>query len=86
MDFKEAIYRIESDEDRNTMMLEIKRDNEGGWQTCFEFPHHIDFTVHTYLAASGPDRRRRAVNINSIKFYDNEMEIEGEEEQLRSFD
>jgi len=89
MKFKSAIYRIESDNERNTTLLEVKRDGEPGWQTCFEMPQSMDFTVHTYLAAGasavGKERRHRAVYINSIKFYDNEPVIEGEQEQLDYF-
>ena len=53
MEFSEAIYRIESDNERNTLLLEVKRDNEAGWQTCFEYPRALDYAVHTYFAASG---------------------------------
>ena len=85
MEFSEAIYRIESDNERNTLLLEVKRDNEAGWQTCFEYPKSLDYAVHTYFAASGTQSRRRAVNINKIMFYDNEELIEGEEDFQQNF-
>ena len=40
----------------------------------------MDFTVHTYISAGGTNPKRRAVFINSIKFWDNEVEIEGADE------
>ena len=66
--------------------MELKRDKESEWTTCFEYPRSIDYAVHTYISAgsSGKDtqKNRRAVAINSIKFYDNEVEIEGEAESI----
>ena len=53
LDFKRAIFRVESDNDRNTTLLEVKRDGEEGWTKCFEYPKAIDYTVHTYLSAGG---------------------------------
>ena len=86
MDFKNAIYRIESDNEKNTTLLEIKRDGMPDWEKCFEFKRAMEFTVHAYMAAGAKERKnRRAVFINSIKFYDNEDQIEGEQEQLDYF-
>ena len=43
--------------------------------------------MHTFITSGGKsgeqkNKKRRAIFINSIKFYDNEEEIEGEAEQL----
>ena len=51
MDFKKAIFRFESDDARNTTMLELKRDGQDEWTTCFEYPRSIDFAVHTYISS-----------------------------------
>ena len=85
MNFKEAIYRFESDNERNSTILELKRDGNDDWDKCFELPRAMDFNIHTYLAASGKEKRRRAVYLNSVKFYDNGVTIEGEQEQLDYF-
>ena len=85
MSFKRGLYRIVSDNEEDTTMLEIKRDGEAGWTKCFEYPKSIDYTVHTYISAGGANPKRRGVYINSIKFYDNEEVIEGENEQLEEF-
>ena len=82
MAFTDAIYRIESDNDRNITMLEVKRDENSNWDLCFVYPYAIDYMVHTFIAASGDERSRRQVDIKSIMFYDNEVSIEGEEEQI----
>jgi len=78
MEFRSAIYRIESDGEKDTTLLEVKREGDAEWKTCFVFPRSINYNAHTYIAASGQERRRRAVYIDSIMFYDNEVEIEGE--------
>ena len=41
--------------------------------------------MHTYLSAGSSNPQRRAVYVNSVKFYDNEVVIEGEAEQLEEF-
>ena len=43
--------------------------------------------MHTFITSGGKsgeqkNKKRRAIFINSVKFYDNEDEIEGEAEQL----
>lgn len=83
MEFREAIYRIESDNSRNITMLEVKRNQGSNWDICFQFPFAIDYMAHTYIAAGGDERKRRRVDIKSIMFYDNEVSIEGEEEQIK---
>ena len=80
MNFKRAIFRIESDNSRNTTTLEVKPEGASEWKTCFEYPQSIDYTVHTYLSSGGAIKKRRAVFVNSVKFYDNEEVIEGEAE------
>ena len=65
---------------RGTDFSMEKRDGEAGWTKCFEYPRSIDYQVHTYISSGGANARRRAVFINSIKFYDNEDVIEGEAE------
>ena len=80
MPFKRAIFRIESDDARNTTVLELKRDGEASWTPCLVFPKAIDFPVHAYISAGGQIKKRRAVFIHSLKFYDNEAEIVGEAE------
>lgn len=83
LDFKKAILRIDSDNARNSTILEVKRDDEESWTFCLEYPKPIDFSVHTYISSGGMHNDRRAVVINSIKFYDNEEEVyEGETEDL----
>lgn len=78
MNFNRAIFRIESDEERETTLLEVKRDNESGWTKCLEYDKEIGYQVRTYISSGGMNPKRRAVFINSIKFYDNETQIEGE--------
>jgi len=80
IDFKRAIFRIESDSDKKTTILEVKVDGQPEWTHCFTYPQDIAYSVHTYISSGSPDmeRKRRAVFINSIKFYDNELEIAGE--------
>lgn len=63
-------------------MLELKRDGSDVWTPCFQYPRAMDYTVHTYISAGGRKKERRGVFINSIKFYDNEKVIEGEQEVL----
>lgn len=82
IEFNRAIFRVESDNDLNRTMLEFKRHGEDTWNTCFEYPRSLDYTVHTYFSAGGRKTERRGVFINSIKFYDNERVIEGEQELL----
>ena len=77
------MLRIDSDNTRNSTKLEVKRDGEAGWTACLEYPKPIDFSVHSYLSSGGMHNDRRAVIINSIKFFDNEEEIyEGEAEDI----
>ena len=61
-------------------MLEIKKDGETGWTKCLEYPKPVDYVAHTYIASGGQDKKRRAVYLNSVKFYDNELVIEGEQD------
>ena len=61
-------------------MLELKRDGNDDWTHCFTYPKAIDFPVHTFFSSGGNQRNRRAVYINSVKFYDNEEEIGDEQE------
>ena len=95
-DFKKAIFRIVSNTDTNTVFLELKKDDDTDWTTCLEYKTAIDWHVHTYLSSgtslleSRPTAR--AVIIDSISFYDNEMaEMEGEqldwinEQEIRDF-
>lgn len=82
MSFEKAIFRVESDNARGITLLELKRDGDSKWTTCFEYPRPIDYTVHTYITSGGEAKNRRGVFINSIKFYDNEVEIEGEQEVI----
>lgn len=79
LDFKKAILRIDSDDARNSTILEVKRDDEIDWDFCLEYPKPIDYVVHTYFSSGGIHKDRRAIYLNSIKFYDNEEEVyEGE--------
>ena len=82
MPFQRAIFRFESDNERNMLLLELKRDGSDSWTPCLEYPKPIDFTAHTYFSAGGHSMDRQGVFINSIKFYDNEPVIEGEQEVL----
>ena len=89
LDFKKAILRIDSDNDRNSTIVEVKRDGEEGWTSCLEYEKPIDYTVHTYFSSGGVHKDRRAIYINSIKFYDNEEEVyegEAEDAQARMID
>lgn len=79
LDFKSAVLRIDSDNARNSTILEVKRDGEEGWTSCLEYPSSIFFSVHTYISSGGMHNDRRAVTLNSIKFFDNEDEIDEED-------
>ena len=81
LDFKSAVLRIDSDNARNSTILEVKRDGEEGWTQCLEYPSSIFFSVHTYISSGGMHNDRRAITLNSIKFFDNEDELEQEDVQ-----
>ena len=60
-------------------------DNEVGWTSCLEYQKPIDYTVHSYFSSGGIHKDRRAITLNSIKFYDNEEEVyEGEAEDQKA--
>ena len=84
LDFKSAVLRIDSDNKRNSTILEVKRDGEEGWTSCLEYPASVDFSVHTYISSGGMHNDRRAVTLNSIKFFDNEEEI-AEEDAIEDY-
>ena len=75
LDFKSAVLRIDSDNDRNSTIIEVKQEDSESWTRCLEYPKPINFSVHTYISSGGMHNDRRAVTINSVKFYDNEEEI-----------
>ena len=64
LNFKSGVLRIDSDNDRNSTIIEIKRDGEQGWTACLEYPKPIDFSVHTYISSGGMHNNRRSVTIN----------------------
>ena len=81
--FERAIFRIESDWDLNQVMLELKKDDDEEWTPCVVYSGVIDWHVHTIFSSGSTIKdsqpTTRAVTINSIKFYDNEVaEMEGE--------
>ena len=84
--FERTIIRFESDNDRNSTIIETKSHGSDEWKHCLEYPKAIDFTVHTFVTSGGKSKdfknKRRGIYIHSIKFYDNEEEIEGEQEQI----
>ena len=84
LDFKAGVLRIDSENARNSTIIEVKRDGEEGWTSCLEYPAAIDYSVHTYISSGGMHNDRRAVTLNSIKFFDNEEEVyEGEAEDYK---
>ena len=59
-------------------MLEIKKDGDKNWSSCFTYPKPIDYPTHTYISSGGSSQgMHRGITINSIKFYDNEVDLEG---------
>ena len=53
------------------------------WTFCFEYKKVIDYNSRTIISSGGRIenmKKRRAVFIHSIKFYDNEEEIGDEKE------
>lgn len=77
--------RIDSDNVRNTTIIEVKRDDNSEWNFCLEYEKPIDYTTHTYISSGGVHSNRRAITLNSIKFYDNEDEVyEGENEDQKA--
>ena len=82
--WQRAIFRIESDIDRQLITLEIKKDNDQEWTQCLQYNSAIDWHVHTYITSGSTIENStptsRAVTLNSIKFYDNEVaQMEGEQ-------
>ena len=70
---------MESDNDANTLVLEIKKDDDKSWSSCLVYSKPIDYPTHTYFSSGSKGQQvNRSVTINSIKFYDNEVEMEGE--------
>ena len=41
----------------------------------------LDYDVHTYIATGGTEPKRKSHYIHSVKFYDNEEEMEAEREE-----
>ena len=82
LDFKRAIFRIESTNESGLTKVELKKDNDAEWTHCLTYPKPIDSTIHTYFASGSEEseQKRRAVYLHSIKFYDNEEIIEGEDQ------
>ena len=68
-------------------MIEVKRHGQDSWDQCIVHRGgSLDYNIHTYIA-TGDTNQRRGHFIHSIKFYDNEVEMEAErqdaEEELR---
>ena len=91
LDFKRAIFRFESDLTGQWTILEVKRLDieDQKWTFCLEYKKVIDYNSRTIISSGGGGRergrnekKRRAVFIHSIKFYDNEIELEGQNESL----
>ena len=80
--FKRAILRVFSEESTNTTMIEVKPEGQDQWISCISTGvGSLNFNVHTYIASGGTEPRRKAHFIHSVKFYDNEEEMEAEKEQ-----
>ena len=62
------------------LLVEVKKDGENWWTHCLTYASALDYPVHTYITSGGKDSQavRRGINVNSIMFYDNEVEMEGE--------
>lgn len=61
-------------------------DDRSDWVECLRYKKAIDYPVHTYISSgkgklnSEKSHVFRGVTINSIKFYDNEVQaMEGEQ-------
>ena len=80
--FRRAIVRVFSEEATNTTLVEVKPEGVDQWVSCIDSKSgSINHNVHTFIASGGVEPRRKAHIIHSIKFYDNEEEMEAEKEQ-----
>lgn len=85
MDFRGGVIRVESQDQRNSTLVEIKPAGSDQFLKCVEYPRSIGEVTHTYISSGSPVNmagKRRGVYINEIKFYDNEDEIAGEQQSL----
>ena len=73
--------RVFSEQATHTTLLEVKPEGSNQWIPCFETKlQSLDFKVHPYITTGGREGRRKAHYVHSIKFYDNEVENEAEQE------
>jgi len=82
MQFEDAIFRFESDSDKNETRLEILPAGATEYVECIKYPMAIEYAVHYAIASGGHIDNRRKIEINRIMFYDNEPVDEEEQEEI----